>query len=200
MSKKWVVSSCGKILSTFIFPVLHEHKFLPSMKDNWPQVITWMSLASLSWLCPYQAWRTPTTHSCTLKRKCLVPALVYFLFGVTLDPLRLRWLWIPRTCVLFQFCQSTGSDNLCWAQLSNATVLLCWGIPVVSEYEMARDLWRSSEVKTSQCLSLDLLTKERWQLLYKLFFFFLPPILCINCPEMQLSCFKMILRYQVVSC
>lgn len=111
MNKKWVVSSCGKILPTFIFPVLHEHKFLPSMKDNWPQVITWMSLASLSWLCPYQAWRTPTTRSCILKRKYLVPALVYFLFGVTLDPPRLRWLWIPRTCVLFQFCQSTGSDN-----------------------------------------------------------------------------------------
>lgn len=170
MSKKWAVISCGKIIPTFMFSVLHEQKFLPSMKDNWPQVITWMSPASLRWLCPCQAWWMPTTHSCTPKRKYLAPALAYFPFSVTLDPPHLRWLWIPRTCALFQICQSTGSDNLFWAQLSNATVLLCWAIPVVSEYEMAWDLWHNSEVKTtSQCLSLELLTKKRWQLLYKLF-------------------------------
>lgn len=145
------------------------HKFLPSMKDNWLQIIAWVSPASLSWLCPCLAWWMPTTHSCTLKRKYLILALAYFLFRVTLDPPHLRWFWIPRTCVLFQFCQSTGSDNLFWAQLSNATALLCWGIPVVSEYEMVWDLRCSSEVKTSQCLKLELLTKERWQLLFKLF-------------------------------
>lgn len=77
-------------------------------------------------------------------------------FSVTPDPPSLNWLWIPRKCVLFQFYLSTGSSNLSWAQLNNATVP-CAGISLLSlEYEMAWDLRHNSVLEALQMQNYNL--------------------------------------------
>ena len=113
--------------------------------------------------------------------KCpLAPALVYFLFTVTSAPPSLRWLWIPRTCVLFQLCQSTHSSNLSLVQLSSAPILLCWSIPGC--LWVWDPMWPVVKWRTSQDLKLEVLTNEGWKTLYKLFS---PPVRCINFPVVQ---------------